>query len=77
LLGMDHKEALPLLDDLLDHATQPRFGYRHQWQAGDLVMWDNRQTLHRVRRYDQSQPRDMRRATVAGTSPTVAQQAVN
>jgi alpha-ketoglutarate-dependent 2,4-dichlorophenoxyacetate dioxygenase len=41
----------------------------------DLVMWDNRQTMHRVRRYDQSQPRDMRRATVAGTAPTVAQQA--
>ena len=41
----------------------------------DLVMWDNRQTMHRVRRYDQSQPRDMRRATVAGTMPTVAQQA--
>src|SRR5271169_923205 len=41
----------------------------------DLVMWDNRQTMHRVRRYDQSQPRDMRRATVAGTEPTVAQQA--
>jgi alpha-ketoglutarate-dependent 2,4-dichlorophenoxyacetate dioxygenase len=41
----------------------------------DLVMWDNRQTMHRVRRYDQSQPRDMRRATVAGTTPTVAQQA--
>src|SRR5271155_952162 len=38
-------------------------------------MWDNRQTMHRVRRYDQSQPRDMRRATVAGTEPTVAQQA--
>ena len=35
-------------------------------------MWDNRQTMHRVRRYDQSQPRDMRRATVAGTEPTVA-----
>ncbi|MDU1694904.1 MAG: TauD/TfdA family dioxygenase, partial [Bradyrhizobium sp.] len=41
----------------------------------DLIMWDNRQTMHRVRRYDQSQPRDMRRATVAGTEPTIAQQA--
>jgi len=47
----------------------------HRWTLHDLVMWDNRQTMHRVRRYDQSQPRDMRRATVAGTAPTVAQQA--
>ena len=46
-----------------------------QMAAHDLVMWDNRQTMHRVRRYDQSQPRDMRRTTVAGTMPTVAQQA--
>jgi hypothetical protein len=41
----------------------------------ELVMWDNRQARHRVRRYDQSRPRDMRRATVAGTEPTVAQEA--
>ncbi len=39
----------------------------------DLVIWDNRQTMHRVRRYDESQPRDMRRTTVAGDAPTVAQ----
>ena len=51
------------------------FVYVHKWTLHDLVMWDNRQTMHRVRRYDQSQPRDMRRATVAGTEPTVAQQA--
>ncbi len=51
------------------------FVYAHKWTLHDLVMWDNRQTMHRVRRYDQSQPRDMRRATVAGTMPTVAQEA--
>ncbi len=51
------------------------FVHVHKWTLHDLVMWDNRQTMHRVRRYDQSQPRDMRRATVAGTQPTVAQQA--
>ena len=39
----------------------------------DLVIWDNRQVMHRVRRYDESQPRDMRRTTVAGDVPTVAQ----
>lgn len=68
-------EARMLLRDLTEHATQPRFVYVHRWAPYDLVMWDNRQTMHRVRRYDQSQPRDMRRATVAGTAPTVAQEA--
>ena len=64
-----------LLRDLTEHATQSEFVYIHKWTVHDVVMWDNRQTMHRVRRYDQSQPRDMRRATVAGTEPTVAQQA--
>jgi alpha-ketoglutarate-dependent 2,4-dichlorophenoxyacetate dioxygenase len=73
--GMSVPEARVLLRDLTEHATQPEFVYVHTWTLHDLVMWDNRQTVHRVRRYDQSQPRDMRRATVAGTEPTVAQQA--
>jgi alpha-ketoglutarate-dependent 2,4-dichlorophenoxyacetate dioxygenase len=75
ILGMSMPEARLLLRDLTEHATQPEFVYVHKWTLHDLVMWDNRQTVHRVRRYDQSQPRDMRRATVAGTEPTVAQQA--
>ena len=73
--GMSMPEARLLLRDLTEHATQPAFVHIHKWTVHDLVMWDNRQTMHRVRRYDQSQPRDMRRATVAGTQPTVAQQA--
>src|SRR5215510_8289045 len=73
--GMSMPEGRLLLRDLTEHATQPEFVYVHKWTVHDLVMWDNRQTMHRVRRYDQSQPRDMRRATVAGTEPTVAQQA--
>jgi alpha-ketoglutarate-dependent 2,4-dichlorophenoxyacetate dioxygenase len=73
--GMPVPEARVLLRDLNEHATQREFVYVHRWKLHDLVMWDNRQTMHRVRRYDQSQPRDMRRATVAGTAPTVAQQA--
>ncbi len=73
--GMSMPEGRLLLRDLTEHATQPEFVYVHKWRLHDLVMWDNRQTMHRVRRYDQSQPRDMRRATVAGTEPTVAQQA--
>lgn len=75
ILGMSVPEARLLLRDLNEHATQPQFVYVHRWTLHDLVMWDNRQTMHRVRRYDQSQPRDMRRATVAGDTPTVAQQA--
>ena len=73
--GMSVPEARLLLRDLTEHATQPAFVHVHKWTLHDLVMWDNRQTMHRVRRYDQSQPRDMRRATVAGTEPTVQQQA--
>ncbi|WP_454624589.1 TauD/TfdA dioxygenase family protein [Bradyrhizobium cenepequi] len=73
--GMSMPEGRLLLRDLTEHATQPEFVYVHKWKVHDLVMWDNRQTMHRVRRYDQSQPRDMRRATVAGTEPTVARQA--
>src|ERR1700754_1953890 len=75
VIGITVPEGRLLLRDLTEHATQGEFVYVHRWTVHDLVMWDNRQTMHRVRRYDQSQPRDMRRATVAGTGPTVAQQA--
>lgn len=75
VIGMSVPEGRLLLRDLTEHATRSEFVYVHRWTVHDLVMWDNRQTMHRVRRYDQSQPRDMRRATVAGTTPTVAQQA--
>lgn len=75
IVSMSVPEGRLLLRDLNEHATQGEFVYVHKWKLHDLVMWDNRQTMHRVRRYDQSQPRDMRRATVAGTEPTVQQQA--
>jgi len=73
ILGMPMPEARILLRDLGEHATQPRFVYVHKWRLDDLVMWDNRQTMHRGRRYDETQPRDVRRTTVAGDAPTVAQ----
>jgi len=75
ILGMPTPEARILLRDLTEHATQPQFVYVHRWQPWDFVMWDNRRTMHRVRRYDQSRPRDMRRTTLAGDAPTVAQPA--
>jgi alpha-ketoglutarate-dependent 2,4-dichlorophenoxyacetate dioxygenase len=73
IVGMPTPEARILLRDLNEHATQPKFVYVHHWRVGDLVMWDNRQMMHRVRRYDETQPRDMRRTTVAGDAATVAQ----
>ncbi|MDB5602413.1 MAG: Taurine dioxygenase [Xanthobacteraceae bacterium] len=48
LIGMDDAEAIPLLDQLLEHATQIKFQYRHKWQAGDVVIWDNRCLMHKA-----------------------------
>jgi alpha-ketoglutarate-dependent 2,4-dichlorophenoxyacetate dioxygenase len=73
IVGMPMAEARILVRDLNEHATQPRFVYVHAWRPWDFVMWDNRQMMHRVRRYDDSQPRDMRRTTLAGDAPTAAQ----
>jgi alpha-ketoglutarate-dependent 2,4-dichlorophenoxyacetate dioxygenase len=75
IVGMPMPEARLLLRDLTEHATQPKFVHVHKWTLHDFIIWDNRQTMHRVRRYDERQPRDMRRTTVAGDAPTVAQQA--
>ena len=75
IVGMPMPEARILLRDLTEHATQPQFVHIHTWSPYDLVMWDNRQTMHRVRRYDEAQPRDMRRTTVAGDAPTAVQAA--
>ena len=67
VLGLSLPEGRVLLSDLLEHATQRPFVYRHEWKPGDLVMWDNRAVLHRGRRYDLAQRRDMRRSTVEDT----------
>jgi alpha-ketoglutarate-dependent 2,4-dichlorophenoxyacetate dioxygenase len=71
IVGWPMPEARVLLRDLNEHATQPRFVYVHRWRPWDFVMWDNRAVMHRVRRYDDTQPRDMRRTTLAGDAPTV------
>lgn len=62
--GMPTPQGRVLLSDLLEHATQPRFVYRHRWRPGDFVIWDNRTTLHRGRHYDASQRRELRRTTI-------------
>jgi len=62
---------LLLLLDLTTHATQPMFVYRHEGRVGDLVIWDNRCTMHRGRPHDEHQPRDLRRATTLDTGSTL------
>ena len=73
--GMPVPEARALLRDLTEHATQRRFVYAHQWRLGDLVMWDNRAMMHRARRYDPSEVRELHRTTVADDCPTLEQAA--
>jgi alpha-ketoglutarate-dependent 2,4-dichlorophenoxyacetate dioxygenase len=73
IVGWPMAEARAFIRDLTEHAVQPAFTYAHKWRQYDLVMWDNRSTMHRVRRFDESQVRDMRRTTVAGDSVTIEQ----
>ncbi|HTZ76950.1 MAG TPA: TauD/TfdA family dioxygenase [Stellaceae bacterium] len=73
--GMPMPEARALLRDLTEHATQRRFVYAHRWQVGDLVMWDNRAMMHRARRYDPAEVRELHRTTVADDRPTLEQAA--
>jgi alpha-ketoglutarate-dependent 2,4-dichlorophenoxyacetate dioxygenase len=73
IIGWPVPEARAFIRDLTEHATRRRFVYAHRWQPFDLVMWDNRCTMHRARRYDPNEKRDMRRTTVAGTTETAAQ----
>ena len=61
--GMTLAEGKLLISDLLEHATQRQFVHRHSWSVGDVVMWDNRCTLHRGRRFDLSLRRELRRTT--------------
>jgi alpha-ketoglutarate-dependent 2,4-dichlorophenoxyacetate dioxygenase len=75
ILGWPIPEARIFLRDLVEHATQPQFVYQHQWQLGDLILWDNRRTMHRARPFPADQPRDMRRTTLAGEGPTAEQAA--
>ena len=73
--GLGEAEGRALLDELTEWSTGPDFTYRHKWRVGDLVMWDNRCTMHRAREYDETQVRDMHRTTVSDGVPTVAEAA--
>lgn len=74
LEGWQRPEALALINHLTEFATQREFVYAHQWSVGDLVIWDNRCTMHRgVRFEDKKYPRDMRRVTLEDVGPTLEQ----
>jgi alpha-ketoglutarate-dependent 2,4-dichlorophenoxyacetate dioxygenase len=73
--GWPVPEARALLRELIEHATQRRFVHAHVWRQWDLVMWDNRVTMHRARRFDPAEVRDMHRTTVADAAPTLEQAA--
>jgi alpha-ketoglutarate-dependent 2,4-dichlorophenoxyacetate dioxygenase len=73
--GMPTPEARALLRDLNEHATQRERVHAHVWRNHDLVMWDNRATMHRARRYPADQVRDLRRTTIADSAPTLQQAA--
>jgi alpha-ketoglutarate-dependent taurine dioxygenase len=64
--GEDEAEGKALLQELLEHATAPERVYRHTWEVGDLVIWDNRGVLHRACPYDPTSARDMHRCTLSG-----------
>ena len=60
-------DSMCFVDDLIEFSTKTEFVYSHRWNQNDLLMWDNRQTMHRVRAFDDTkQFRDMRRTTVLG-----------
>jgi alpha-ketoglutarate-dependent 2,4-dichlorophenoxyacetate dioxygenase len=75
IVGWPVPEARAFLMDLNEHATQREFTYSHKWRVGDLVVWDNRCTMHRARPFPENEPRDVRRTTLMGDAPTVAQAA--
>lgn len=74
VIGWPEEEGRRFIDELLEFATQPQFVFQHRWRVGDLVMWDNRCTMHRGRPYDEAKyRRDMHRTTVSDVANTVEQ----
>ena len=70
IVGMDNPAGLELVDELVDFMTQPQFVYQHKWQAGDVLVWDNRCTLHTGTLYDdQKYVREMHRLWAKGDRP--------
>jgi alpha-ketoglutarate-dependent taurine dioxygenase len=70
--GVSADEAQKLIAELAEFAGRPEFVYSHRWETDDVVMWDNRCTLHQVTAFDPSERRVMHRTTIVGTEPVVA-----
>jgi alpha-ketoglutarate-dependent 2,4-dichlorophenoxyacetate dioxygenase len=74
IVGWPVEERRALIEELIAFATQPQFVYQHRWTVGDLVMWDNRCTMHRGRPYDDTQRRVLHRTTVSDIANTLEQE---
>jgi len=72
ILGMEEDDSEALLDSLWAHASQPKYSWKNEWQAGDLVMWQNRMALHRRDGFDPNMRRVMHRTQLKGRSPIAA-----
>ena len=70
--GMEDGEAMALVEELAEFAGQDRFVYRHRWETDDIVMWDNRCTMHLVTPHDPAERRIMHRTTISGDGPVLA-----
>jgi alpha-ketoglutarate-dependent 2,4-dichlorophenoxyacetate dioxygenase len=75
IVGWPLADGRLLLRELIEHATNREFVYRHRWRKGDLVIWDNRCTMHRGRPFDELQVRDLRRVTTRDVASTLDQAA--
>ena len=74
VIGWPVEKGRALIEELIAFATQPQFVYQHRWTVGDLVMWDNRCTMHRGRPYDETQRRVLHRTTVSDSANTLEQE---
>ncbi len=78
VFGMPDAEGRALIDELIEHATQRQFVYTHRWRVGDLVMWDDRCTMHRGTAFDDLRfRRDVQRATVSDVANTCEQEGIS
>ena len=75
IIGLPVADGRLIILDLIEHATQPRFVHAHRWAKGDLVIWDNRCTMHRARPFDTTKVRDLRRVTTRDVASTLEQAA--
>jgi alpha-ketoglutarate-dependent 2,4-dichlorophenoxyacetate dioxygenase len=73
-IGRPVEEGRAMIEELIAFATQPQFVYQHRWRVGDLVIWDNRCTMHRGRPYDDTERRVLHRTTVSDIANTLEQE---